>query len=100
MKNGLFSSLTPEERFLLKLTILIATGVILVFAIFIGVLVQQRIQPSDNDNISKQNSSPVTELSDDTNNLNLETTWNVESNASTNVLTPLTAPIIFNTNSN
>jgi hypothetical protein len=98
MKKKRPSSFTPEQRFLFNLTKLVAIGVVLLFAIFMGILIQQRIHQSDN--VSRQGSSPAEELSNVTNNQSAETAWNVRDDASTNALTPLPAPIIFNTNSN
>jgi len=101
MKKRKFSSLTPQDRFLFNVTIVVIIAAILVFAIFMGILIQERIQTSDND--SKQPSNPITApLNDknDENSLNASPTSNAWNDGSTNGTAPSTEPIISNTNSN
>jgi hypothetical protein len=98
MKKRKFSSLPPQDRFLFNVTIVVIIGAILVFAIFMGILIQQKIQTSDNN--SKQSSNPLTAPLNDQNGLNASPISNAWNNDSTNDIAPSTEPIISNTNSN
>jgi hypothetical protein len=82
MENGPFSSLTRKERFWAYMGIMIIMAAILVFALLVWVIIQERIRVPDN--LSKQHSSPAPAI------------WNAGNDAPTNALTPVPEP----TNSN
>jgi hypothetical protein len=84
MGNGPFSSLTQKERFWGYMGITIIIAAVLVFAIIVWVIIQQRTQLSDK--ISKQHSSPPS------------TTWNGQNADTTNLLSPLPTPSDTNSN--
>jgi hypothetical protein len=98
MKKGKFSALPPRERFLISVITAVIIAAILVFAMFMGILIQEKIQRSAN--ISNQRSNPVTAPLNDENGLISSSTSNALNFDSTNDLAPLIAPVISNTNSN
>ena len=76
---------------------LIIITTILVVALFFWVAIQEKVQMSDN--ISNQQTLPTTVPTNAGNSPIPIATWNVGSNASTNILAPVPLPFISLTNS-
>ena len=88
----------PEHRFVANLAIGLIVVVILAFALFVGMVIHEKVQRSQN--ISRQPAGSVTVPLNDGNSLSPAATWNTPNSDSTNVLAPMPAPISSVTNSN
>ncbi|MGA3141464.1 MAG: hypothetical protein ABSF10_00260 [Verrucomicrobiota bacterium] len=98
MRNWTYSFRHRKDRLKFYTAIMILTTTILVFATFFGVLIQEKVQISDN--ISKQQTNPTAVPSNAGNSLEPIAILNAGNNASTNILLLLTPSVISVTNSN
>lgn len=98
MRNRTYSFLHRKDRLKFYTAIIMLTTTILVAATFLGILIQVKVQISDN--ISKQQTNPAAVPSNAGNSLEPTAILNAGNNASTNMLLLLTLSVISVTNSN
>jgi len=98
MRNKPYSFLHRKDRLKFYTAILILTTTILVAATFLGMLIQEKVQISDN--ISKQQTNPAAVPSNAGTSLEPTAILNAGNNASTNMLSLLPPAVISVTNSN